>query len=268
MFHHPRATVVSNQFVVSWRTFMRVFVCVAAVWAQFGWLASTLQAQPQGANEPPMEQRELDCKGSVVAVEGNVVGIETDKDKQRWLLRVDHDADVIVKGSAESSYLRAGQVVRLVGAIDEKGNLETPLKEIEVYTPEGKAAFGLFSKNAADDAKPERKTPAGAYQIRGKIRTVKDRHIEIAAGAKKISGDLAEGCKISVRLHDLSLAQESDKVEAVGWFTDSTRPDPAKQKPGRAVIHKRITVTLTNPLEGATKKKQPVGRAASLNADK
>jgi hypothetical protein len=199
--------------------------------------------KPDGAED-------LKAEGKIGTISDQALRVKC-SDSESWLVNIQPgETKVEVTGTAEPGYLRSGMHVRFTGEIDDKGDLQSEITELEVFTPQGKNALGLFDpKDKSPSAKPVRKPTAGTYEIRAKL-SLKENEVTLAAGNKKIHGTLADSAAVTVVSDDLSLAGEGDEASIVGWYYPQGKA--AADKPGQAMAD-RVTVTLAKPLEAAKK---------------
>jgi hypothetical protein len=221
-------------------------------------------AQRQRQRQPPQEQKEWDDTGTVEGIVGNAVQMMSSRSEPWAVQVVPGQSKVIVEGTAEPSFLRSGVNIQFDGEIDAKGSLQGEIKELEIYSPQGKSDAGLFPQGAEEGAKPIAKMIPGSYTVKGRITSLKENQIMVVAAGKKISGMLAETPAIKVNSSDLGYVQKGDAVKVKGWYTDSTKYDPTKGRVG-AVLAQEITVTMSEPLVG--KKKARPAKAKSKASD-
>jgi hypothetical protein len=210
-----------------------------------GLLAGTGRAQQ------PQPPRSLDESATIEeAGEGKVL-VKTAK-SEAWWIQFGGETKVHVEGTAEPSYLRAGLTVKLTGEIDKKGALQEDIKELEVFTPQGKNALGFFADSSAE--KPVRNVSAGSYEIRAKVTSYKDNEIQLAAGLKKISGKVAEGVAIKINVEDIKDVRNGDTAKIKATYYDPQKP--YLQNPGVAV-GEQVDIMLSKPLVGVKRKTPP-----------
>jgi hypothetical protein len=215
--------------------------------------------QPPAARQP-MERKEWEDTGTVEGISGSSLHVMSSK-SEPWLIQVvSGQSKVTIEGTAEPSYLRAGVNIRFTADIDAKGAVQGEISELEIYSPQGKSDAGLFVPGAGDQGKPVAKLTAGNYEVKGRIGSLKDNQITVIAGGKKLSATLAESPAIKVSSSDLSFAQKGDSVKVKAWYTDSSKPDANRNKPGAGVAQE-ITVTMAEPLVGKKKAKPAKGKS-------
>ena len=92
------------------------------------------------------EPKPLAATGTLEAmVSDQVLKIKV-SDSDTWLVEFKPgQSKVEVTGTAEPAFLRNGLTVRFGGEIDKKGYLQEPISELEIFTPQGKNALGLFA---------------------------------------------------------------------------------------------------------------------------
>ena len=222
----------------------RAAPCFAAVFLLSLLVGSTGAQQPQ----PP---KTLDESGTVKDVSDGKIQFETAKNEM-WLIQLSGETKLRVEGTAELSYLRGGLAVRFTGEFDKKGALSEDIKEIEIFTPQGKNGLGLFSDANSD--KPVRNAPAGSYEIRGKVTAFKDNEITVSAGTKKISGKVADDVAIKVSVEDTKDIRIGDAAKVKATYIDPQKP--YQGRPGSA-LGNEVEVTLSKPLTGIKKKTPP-----------
>ncbi len=228
---------------------MRSFSLLIAI---VGLLAATLpRAAAQNATPPGAEA--LTASGTLDAVVSDqVLRVKVADSEDVWLVEIKPEQTKIeIAGTAEPGYLRHGLTVRFEGEIDKKGTLQEEIKELEIFTPQGKNALGLFSVgDKSPTAKPVAKPAPGPYEIRAKITSLKEHDIALVAGNKKIFGVLAEDAEVKLSSDDFSLVHEGDGVKLTGWYNPANKP--AAGKPGQAFAEE-LTITLSKPLVAAKK---------------
>jgi|GEM_PF-2153656 len=194
----------------------------------------------------------LSESGRIEAVGPGMLKMKTDN--AVWVVSIGRgQSKVQVEGTAEPDYLRAGLPVKFVGEIaDAKGALKGEIAELEIFSPQGKTAIGLFNKGGDAGAKPVKTFGPGEYEIRGKVASFKDGELVVSVGPKKVSGKVASGLVIKVNVDDIAYAQAGDAVDVKGVYYEHGKPDPNLQKPGEA-IGQEVSVKLAKPL--ASRKK-------------
>ena len=203
-------------------------------------LASGLSAQ---------EGKKLEETGTVKEVDGPRFHMITTK-TDAWWIQIVPGTKLHVTGTAEVGYLRQGLTVRFAGEFDKKGALQGDIKEIEVFTPQGKNGLGIFLDSGAD--KPVRSAAAGAiYDIRGKIASMKDNEFTLNAGGKKLSGKLADDATVTVNVEDIKDVHDGDSVKIKGSYLDQYKP--TFSAPGQAT-GEEVDIKLSKPLTGSKKK--------------
>jgi hypothetical protein len=211
-----------------------------------GSLAGTGHGQQQAP-------KTLDESGTVKGVVDGKIQFEASKGGM-WWIQLNGDTKLRVEGTADSSYLRGGLAVRFTGEFDKKGTLSEEIKEIEIFTPQGKNALGLFSDANSD--KPVRNAPAGSYDIRGKVKSFKDNDLVVSAGNKTISGKVVEGITIKINVEDVKDVSEGDKATVKATYFDAPQQPYGGNAAGnpRVAAGNEVEVTLANPLTGVKKK--------------
>ncbi len=210
-------------------------------------LATGLPGQVAEAQfQPPVNSLALSEEGTLEGMQGNFLKFRDSK-QEVWLLQVGPQATVSIIGEADIAYLRPGLTVELTGKIDEDAAIADPIGEIQVVNSKGRQPTGLFAPDEdAEDAKPVRNPTPGEYRVRGRITSIKDGAMEIAAGRLKISAVAAEDMKVILDIDDPRLAQFGDKTTVKAWYYDGGKPNPLLNSPGKAVVEE-VNITLSNP---------------------
>jgi hypothetical protein len=214
-------------------------------------------AQPQGNWIPP-DAEVFEEEGTVAGVAPTGLQMLTKEANTPWIVQITRQSEVKVTGTAEPSFLRPGLAVRFTAEVDEKGHLQQDLAELEIVTASGKGAVGVFAVGAEENARPVGKLVAGAYEIRGKVVSLREGELTVQAG-KKIVGKLADDAKITVNVQDLAYAVPESEVSVQGFYFRRMAPDPNTQRPGQAMA-KMVHVTLAKPLVGKAKAASKPGR--------
>src|SRR5947208_3613263 len=116
----------------------RLFVGLLAC----AWWAYSLPAQAQF--QVPQGSLAFEDTGTLEAVQDQLISIHDSKN-ERWVLSVTSDTLIKIDGEAEKDFLRAGLPVQFTGEVDKKGILQSPIEEIEICSPHGKASMGMFT---------------------------------------------------------------------------------------------------------------------------
>ena len=214
--------------------------------ALFGLATGLAGEGAQAQFQPPANSLALNEEGTLEGMQGNILKFRDSK-QEVWLLQVGPQSTVSIAGEADVSYLRPGLTVELTGKIDDEATIADPIAEIEVVNSKGRQPMGLFAPDeTAEDAKPVRNPTPGEYRVRGRITSVKDGALEIAAGRLKIAAKAAEDMKVILAVDDPRLAQFGDKTKIKAWYIDGGKPNPTLNLPGKAVAEE-VDITLTNP---------------------
>jgi len=81
----------------------------------------------------------------------------------------------------------------------------------------------------------------------------RDGELIVIAGARRISGDIAEKLDVSLDVSDPTLAQMGDEVSIKAWYFDQQKPNPGFNRPGKALAEE-VAIELAKPLSYAGKK--------------
>ncbi len=210
----------------------------------FGLALGPAAAQAQGQFQVPPNSLSLEETGTLGGMQGNYIKFH-DKNKDIWLLQVVPQTTVSIEGEAGADYLRRGLTIELTGQISEDSTLAESIKTIVVISSKGRLAMGLFSPDADDaKAKPVRNPEAGKYRIRGRVVSLKNGELLIAAGRLKISGKIDDDLKVKLTVNDARLAQFGDEMKVKAWYLDFAKAAPNRLGRARA---EEISIKLSNP---------------------
>jgi hypothetical protein len=237
---------------------MRIDTIINAAVVAWAVLAAAPVARAQF--EVPPGSLAFEDTGKLEAVQTDVLKFRDSKNDV-WLLKINQQTQVTVKGEAEVGCLRPGLSVQFNGQIDKKGVLKEPVDKIEIFTPQGKMSHGLFAPTDLEGSKPMRNPGAGTFLIKGKLATYRDGDLLVVAGNRKITGSTADDVVVTLTSDDPSLAQADDELKVKGWYDDRTRPNPVLNRAGVALAEE-ITITLTKRLAATGRKARPVERPA------
>ena len=222
--------------------------------------------QPQIPNPT---QLVLDAKGVIQSVSPHSISMNA-SEKGDWVITIGPETQITVAGSAEPEYLGPGMTVKFSGELGKKFNLTKELDAVEIFDPPAKGGMGAFD-SGSEDAKIVRVPAEGTtYEFRGRVASFKEGELIVSIGGnKKIIAKTAQSLNVTVNLHDPTIAQEGDSINASGWYSDQQRPNLTNMTPGEAVGN-IVSITLAKPL-ASTKKVRPVakklgGRAAKAAA--
>ena len=198
-------------------------------------------------------------KGVVKGVRPGVLAILTEQGEQVLVKVPDRPQDVSFVGSANSSWLRPGMLVKFKNTFAAKGKPVATVRQLEVISlraetqlgliPDsqlGGGAAGLFSND--EPAKKQSSPETMSFTVAGTLRGFKDGNILVVAGGTPVQSQLDAKATISVDVSDYSLAREGDSVQFNGWFYLGQRD---------RVFSNRLTISTPQKLgmeEGADKK--------------
>jgi len=216
-------------------TFGRIVIFVAMLLvagqaaAQFG----ADEYQQDMWSKPKGKAETVQAKGKIHAIQGDVLQVANEELRQQWLVKMPRDlAGIRVSGTARSTYLRPGMMVRFSGQFDAKGNSQAPIEKLEVFTPktvkEGmlpdQQQFGIFPEavfggkmleDATAGAQP--KTEVASFVVSGQLRGFRKGELFVAAGTTLVRAPLAEKAEISVDVPDYRWVRVGDEIEVHGW---------------------------------------------------
>ena len=156
---------------------------------------------------------------------------------------------VDVTGTAEFGALTTGMTVEFTGKVNKKGDFEGPVESLTVHeASDNSVKLGFYPPDGDESGPTVRlKDEASEQFIRAKIRTLKDDELTVTApGASPIKFKLAPEAKINLAFRSLNVAHMGDGITIEG-----------KEVQVGQYYGEKITIKLTNPLQGKKKPGAP-----------
>ena len=217
--------------------FRTIVLCAAAAGVM---LSCTLPASAQRRRQQPVvvKVKTYRMEGSIVGVRPGLIQCADEKGKP-YLIKLDRERTkrVVVSGTAEPGFLRAGLFVRFTALLDKRGKPTEPVAEMTIFDPRDGFTMGVFPDDPTD--------PNGPYLVAGQIREMKRGKVTLAAGNRKVQFELAESPQIGVEVSDYSLARRGDSIQVTGIG----RPERPQE-----LIGTIVEIKLSQPLSGPQKK--------------
>jgi len=229
--------------------------------------------------------------GTLQAIALNRIKILAE-DKKEYFAVVSDQTTLQYRGTAEPDFLMPGLLVRFSAEVNQSGQVQAPVTELEVFTfsqqrrttPEQarEQTPGVYQVGGevGNVKKPGGKAPAkqtkqaaapasGAqmYRIVGQIAGVQAGKMFVQAGAVRIQLELAPKAAITVTSRDTTFCQNGDEVKVSGLRTAD------QEQFIQAEALEVIGAKPLGPLEGKAAKnaksgKTPKGKAAKAGAEK
>jgi hypothetical protein len=217
--------------------------------------------------------------GKLIKATRAQIAMVDDKGNKPWLVTLLPVTKILVSGTAKLDYLKAGLIIEFKADFDGK-NVKDKVGDLTIVTLSPEKSLGAYpegggpaaAKAAAEKLTPEKrgtkpaksadaaekKDPADAadakrYQFVGKIKGVKENHLSVDAGNKKVQIDLADDAKISVAVTDLAFAVQGDEISVKGKDYRGT---------SGACLADDVKITMAKPLSNP-KKVPPAAKAGS-----
>jgi hypothetical protein len=203
-------------------------------------------------NNQPVSNGPFSVSGTIEKVaaggiQGNIDG------NSGAIIKLAPKSVVQVLGTAGPEFLKPGMLVRLNGDFDAKGKAKAPVNELEIVTEQTAVLRDdsmpgeiLGDKGAKKD-KPASADPSGTTLL-GQLAAFKNNQMTIKSTTGVFTADLGTNPVIKVNINDLRYAQEGDKFDAKGEFTN------------QGAFAQKLVIKLASPLggakAGATKKAQ------------
>ncbi len=129
------------------------------------------------------------------------------------------------EGTADIKFLTPGLLLRFTAAFDKAGNVQTPIKEIEVFNPVRQRRMKLEQMQdqtpgiypiANKDAAPA--APAGFqdYRIVGKLAGIQGEKMQLAAGNRPLMVSFAPDLVIHLTSTESNFCAEGDEIKVTG----------------------------------------------------
>ncbi len=216
--------------------FRTIVLCAAAAGVILS-CASPASAQRR-RQQPVVKVKTYRMKGSIVGVRPGLIQCTDEKGKP-YMIKLDPERTkrVVVSGTAEPEFLRAGVFVRFTALLDKRGKPTEPVAEMTIFDPRDGFAMGVFPDDPTDRN--------GPYLVAGQIREMKRGKVTLAAGNYKVQFELAESPQIGIEVSDYSLARRGDSIQVTGIG----RPERPQE-----LIGTIVEIQLIQPLTGPQKK--------------
>ncbi len=185
---------------------------------------------------PPAAPVACELEGTIAGYDQGVLQV-VDAQQQAALVAIDpQKTSVIVTGTAEPGFLRAGLFVRFSSELDASGAAPVELSELQVFTPRDASSLGVTNENPT--------STTGPFDVSGQIRTLKKGKLVVDAGEAEITVRLVAEPIIKIKVGDISWATIGDPIKVRGrWVA-----------PGQATADV-VEVELREPLAGPKKKR-------------
>ena len=214
------------------------------------WLATlaavlqSLNATAQDAGKSVGGLQIAQVSGTMQAMQLNQIKIVAE-DKKEYFAVVSEQTALQYNGTATSDFFTPGLLVRFSAELNQSGQVQAPVKELEVFTisqrrrmsPEQtrEQTAGVYqvggeignAKKPGDKTKdkaPAKTTAASAkgvqmYRVVGQIAGVKASKVLVQAGGVQVPLDLDPKAVIKVTSHDAGFCQKGDQVKVSGLRT-------------------------------------------------
>lgn len=190
-----------------------------------------------------VEREGVRLEGTLKALQPGLLQVEA-KDGELWLIKVEAKGkDLLYTAAAKADWLRPGLWIRFRASFNQRGQLESELADVTVFTPredqqlglipEVSLGEGLFSDEQETAPKERNRNQVTPYVVAGRIASLKRGRMTVAAGNVPVTVAVPEDLRIAVEVSDYSLAQPGDRVEIQGWKYPMV--------PGRAIAN-RLTI--------------------------
>jgi hypothetical protein len=226
-----------------------------------------LLALPMMALAQENNRERFDKSGTLRGVVPGGLQMAT-SDNELWNVRIEgRQAEVSYTASADASFLKPGMLVKFTAIVNKKGQVADPITFITVFTPVDRTELGVYPENTggsnpleglfSSEKKEQPKKPVKKivedqpYRIGGTLASLKSGKMVVSAGGIQFKCELADDAKIRVALGNLSYAQVGDKVDAEGWYYETSKPN---------AVANRVSVTAVNTLTEEKKRPRPTAK--------
>lgn len=195
----------------------------------------------------------FDSKGTLLGV-GNYQLFFKTKDGQETVAYLSESTSSFeYKGTAEPTALSPGLMVRFTGKFDAKGNLQSDLEELQIFSPtfnpslnpeqqltqtpgiypvDSKAPGAAKQKSSKGKRNEQGKADINAaqeYRVVGKISAIQGNKIQVATPEKALVVKLSSKANISIACSNLTFCKPGDEVHVVG-LTSAEQPNQVQAK--------------------------------------
>ena len=213
-------------------------------------------APPDAAAQQPKTAKEkIKGTGTLKGFRGNLLHVQT-KEGDQYLVKVEaKPQDIVFSGSADSSWLRPGMLVRFTCRFNKKGEAQTAVSNLTVFTPREGTKIGVFADlNAgakdlfSSDDEKSAKAPSVAFLVAGRLTAFRNGKMTVAAGRTSVKTELADKAVIKIDVADLRLAKPGDTVRFDGWYYPQRKQE---------IYATRLEVAAAEPIRGVKKPSAP-----------
>jgi len=222
--------------------------------AALAMLLQTYSVNAQDAGKAVGGLQIAQVSGTMQAMALNKIKIVAE-DKKVYFAVVSDDTLLNYKGTAESDFLSPGLLVRFSAELNQSGQVQGPVAELEVFTvsqhrrmsseqmrdqtagiyqvggefgnakkPSDKKSADKKPSDKTKDKAPAKPTAASAkgsqaYRVVGQIAGIKASKMIVQAGAVQVQLELDPKAAIKVTSHDTTFCQMGDQVKISGLRT-------------------------------------------------
>jgi hypothetical protein len=245
----------------------------------FGQPGRVPPGRTRGPQQPNVPMDKFEADGTVQGVAPGRIFMQT-LTNQKWVVHLSPNAEILVKGKAESDFLQAGMYVKFNTDIDKRGKGVGKLTQMSITTPTvadplgywAEGAVGAPGAPAAGGANPNAAAAAPApplaaepgarqppppsqrYTVHGRISKLDKGQMTVVAPGAKVEVEVDEKCAIDVAFADYTVARSGDKISVVR----GQMPAGLVNVPAGMVAYaqaQEVEIELVNPLTGF--RKQP-----------
>ncbi|MBK96287.1 MAG: hypothetical protein CMJ79_11330 [Planctomycetaceae bacterium] len=181
---------------------------------------STVMAQQQ---QIPKET--LRTTGKIIGLFNQGYYVELDSGQKWTIFLPDNVQYVEVLGQAEPRWLQRGSYISFAGLFNSKGEVQSPIKDMQVFQPTKDTKLGVqldgiagANKQLFGDDKAEPAEQSARYLVSGRLMNLKDGKMTVSGPGFQTTVPLDEKASIRVKMHNPALARVGDKVELNAWY--------------------------------------------------
>lgn len=173
--------------------------------------------------------------------------------------------EIVVTGSADPSFLARDQFVTFTAEL-QGGKSEQEVTELTLFTPTETQTLGLSSTLGGDTAATG--ALSGTFLVSGQVASFGKGNLTVLVPSeqgrnRRISVRVADTARIAVRAADLAFVRVGDAVSAEGFV--ATRDG---RLPSNTLLAAKVEITLTKPLMGKGKRREPVAASERPGTDR
>lgn len=198
----------------------------------------------------------LPLSGTVQQAAAQALVVESD-DGARYLVGIDHEAQITHEGEASEEFLKSGTVVEFDVEFDRGGNLVHEIRAVTFVEASALNPVGLFPRAVQGLAGSANEQGQSSFLARGRVASVRNGSMVVQTGNRPLMVKLADDVSYAARFDRWTLAAIGDTVS--GEVELLPQPNVGLKR----VVARRVTVQAAAMIEPPGKRRPAKSKAAS-----